>query len=296
MAEGRVPKAERIAQLVALVQGNPKPMSVRYVYYQMVSQHGHPKTRTGYQQISSDLSDLRWAGKVPIRWFIDETREPMGRTSTRNITPEQAVREAFGRMYVATSVWAEHGLKPALWCESRGTAGMLRRLGLKYEVGIWPCGGLSSITFLADGAASNPTHIGFLADWDDDGQKIRDVVRRDLGRLGCSPDFTDIAITEEQVDEWDYPTHQKESLREQWITDRMELEAIPIDHLTELVEAWILGLLPDGEDTWNDYVERAEKEDEKLDRLKGKIREAVNEVLEDYEEEDDDDEEEWDYE
>lgn len=46
-----------------LLHSNPKPLSVRNLFYQMVAQHGYPKEGAEglgfYKAVSRDLTDMR---------------------------------------------------------------------------------------------------------------------------------------------------------------------------------------------------------------------------------------------
>jgi hypothetical protein len=54
------------------------PMTVRQVYYQLVSRQVIENNRSQYQAVSNALVDARKDGVIPWQWIEDRTRRPRG--------------------------------------------------------------------------------------------------------------------------------------------------------------------------------------------------------------------------
>ena len=270
---GRAEAAERRQQLLQLLATSPKPVSVRNLFYQMVARFGYPKVQVAYQRLSDDLVKMRWAGEVRFEDIADASRNPLGVTSRRNLSAEEAVTEALMDARAVTSVWKPFDLRPHIWVESRSTAGMIRPITRGLEVGLWPTGGHSSLSFLKRGADDRPTHVGVLTDFDDSGQWIGENVERDMGRLGCYPEFVKLAVTEEQIEMWQLPTRPPKRAGAR-IDATVELEAIPVDKMRSLVAKWLVSLLPEGE--WEAYQVRKEEAAQEVTDLVAQIREEMS--------------------
>ena len=268
----------RRRHILELLAGSPKPLSVRNIFYQMVAKKGYRKIRSEYVNIDNDLVEMRWDGQVPFRWIADTSRERVGATSKRDWTAQGSVSMWLRQTPTFTSVWKPLGLHPQVWVESRSTAGMLESLCDKYEVGLWPCGGHPSLSLLRDGALENPTHIAILTDYDDEGQTILTNIERDLARFDRLPEVENLAVTDWQITEWSLPTSFKPAKKDADIQEPVELEAIEVTQLLEIVEGWILGLLPEG--GWEAYEERRQATEDEV----AEIVETLTEQLEDEEE------------
>ena len=258
---------ERRADLLKLIAGNPKPMSLRYLYYQM-GDLGWPQSgqegKNFYTALGKDLVAMRNSGQVPVQWIVDLTRNKVGSTSQYSISADASLEVAIATAQPYSSIWGEHGLRPHLWVESEGTAGMLTDLADELEISIWPCRGQPSVSFCYEGAQDHPTHVGTMTDFDWAGRGILAEIKNKLRRWGATRAIVqEVAITAEQMSQW--------AGRE--VDGRMAVEAIPFDDLCGLVRGWVDSLLPDG--AWEEYENKCENKKQRMRELKAGIREMM---------------------
>ena len=258
MAERKAtPAQERVAarkrDILAVLAGSELPITLRNIYYQLLSNYGWDKTGAAYQQLSRDVKALRLDGTVPFAAIVDATRAPFGYTSDTNLEPVEAVAQQVAEIGEVTSVWEELGRRPQLWVESRSAGGNLFRVCREFEVSLWQTAGQSSLTLLWDGAGDKPTDIGLMVDRDKAGL---DIAKKTLQRLsqfhpaGPMRSIEFLAVTREQIEEWDLEAHyDKKTGAPKW-----ELESITADRLRGVARDWFLSLMPDG--YWDDYQER----------------------------------------
>ena len=242
----------RKRDVLAVLAGSELPITLRNVYYQLLSNYGWDKTGAAYQQLSRDMKALRLDGTVPFAAIIDATRAPVGYTTDTNLEPVEAVARQVADIRAVTSVWDEIGKRPQLWVESRSAGGNLFSVCREFEVSLWQTGGQSSLTLLWDGAGDKPTDIGLMVDRDKSGLDIAKTVVKRLAQFhpeGPLRSIKFLAVTREQIEEWDLEAHYDKHGTPKW-----ELESITADRMRSIARNWFLSLLPDG--VWDDYLNR----------------------------------------
>ena len=259
----------RRERLMGLLEQNPKPLPIRNLFYQLAAHFGYPKVgkegRACYKAISRDLTDMRWNGQVPWDWIADGSRRRIGATSQEDLPVDEAVTGWVNSISPVTSIWGPLGLRPQVWIEAESATLTIEPVTRQYEVGLWPAKGHSSKSFLYQGSLDQPTHVGVLSDWDRAGRIISNQVRKDLGRLGCFPEFKRLAVLPEQIVEWDLPEDN----------GQVQFEAIPAARQQKIVEDWILSLLPDG--AWEAYEAKVAEQEEQVEEIVNHIREWLDE-------------------
>src|SRR5438132_8528385 len=69
-------KTEALLHVAVEVLGGHHPMTVRQVYYQLVSRQVIENNRSAYQAVSSLLVDARKENAIPWEWIEDRLRRP----------------------------------------------------------------------------------------------------------------------------------------------------------------------------------------------------------------------------
>jgi hypothetical protein len=73
---GRHTRTEAILEAAVSVLGEHHPMTVRQLYYQLVSRQVLENRRSQYQALSRLLVSARLEDAIPWRWLEDRTRRP----------------------------------------------------------------------------------------------------------------------------------------------------------------------------------------------------------------------------
>jgi len=150
-----------------------------------------------------------------------------------------------------------------------------------YDVPLMVTRGFSSETFAYEAIAARegdgrPYYVYYLGDFDragrDGANSLKEKLQRFADEEGIELIFEQIAVTEEQIDEWGLPTREpkrKSRADKKWPHDfACELDAIPPDRLRDLVEAHINLHLP--QDKLEVLKAAEESEREIIARLVGK--------------------------
>jgi hypothetical protein len=267
---------ERIkVAMVSLAESN-RPLTVRQLFYPLVSAGVIDKTEAEYKRTVVRLTlELRRAGEIPWDWVVDRTRwffKPQTFDSLSDALEESV------RVY-RRSLWTDADEGVQVWCESMSVAGIIRPETNQWDVPLYPGKGYSSHDFLRSAAhdiadAGKDTVVYLLGDYDPSG---RDIIRFVCGALreyadevdpGVLIDFQTIAVTETQIAEWRLPGHPAKTTESRHarygIDHAVELEAIPPERLRGIVPDAItshidldaLGRLREVEDAERDTLRR----------------------------------------
>jgi hypothetical protein len=257
------------------------PITVRGLYYQAEVRGlpGIDKQDSSYGKVQRQVLDLRRAGRLAYEHIADATRW-MRRPKIYD--SEEEALEDCARMY-RKNLWRDIGTYVEIWCEKDALAGVIYPITAKYVVPLMVTRGFSSETFCYEAVAARegdprPYHVYYLGDFDragaDAARSLEEKLRRFGEDDGLEIVFESIAVTQDQVREWNLPTRppkRESNADKKWpYTFACELDAIPPDDLRNLVERVINEHLPqrelailkvseasERENLWSRLVQRA---------------------------------------
>jgi hypothetical protein len=231
------------------------PVTVRGLYYQ-AEVNGVPgigKDDAGYDKIQAQVLKLRRAGRLDYDDIADATRW-MRKPKTHTGVKAALVNTA---KHYRKALWEDTESHVEIWVEKDALAGVIYPITSLYDVPLMVTRGFSSETFCyeaiaAHGGDDRPYHVYYLGDFDRAGQDGANSLEEKLCRFGDEEGvgvvFEQIAVTEEQVSNWDLPTREpkrKSDADKKWPYDfACELDAISPDQLRDLVEGVINLHLP----------------------------------------------------
>jgi hypothetical protein len=223
------------------------PMTVRQVFYRLVSAGLVNKTEGEYNQVVVRLlTKLRLDGSMPWSWITDGTR--WMRKSTRYGSVEEALEET-SRLY-RRDYWRDLEHYVEVWLEKDALAGVLFRVTDEWGVPLMVTRGFASLSYVHNAAETierigKPTHIYYFGDYDPSGVEIDRNLERRLREFAPTSDirFERVAVRREQIDELGLPTRPTKrganhgrGLHE---GDSVEVDAIPPPVLLDLVRGCI---------------------------------------------------------
>lgn len=262
------------------------PVSLRGVFYRVVSAGAIEKTDAGYETVGRQLVKLRREGRVPYRWIVDGTRTTYKLDSYTSI--DQALDDAAASY--RRSLWHDQPVALHLVSEKDAITGVVFPITQKYDVPLHIVRGYSSETFAHSLAEEireegKQAFIYQLGDHDPSGinawenliQKILDFLADDFVSHEIPfPRYDRIAVTEEQILSMNLPTRppkQKDTrskkFKEYEVNRAVEVDAIPASVLRDIVENVITQHIDQKQLRINEMVEARERE--LLSRLKGLI-------------------------
>jgi len=249
----RATKAEVEARREALLDiiEAGRPMTVRQVFYQATVRGLVEKAESGYGKIQTDLTVMRRTGELPYHWLADNTRWQRKPRTFDSV--EEALRDT-ARFY-RKARWADAGSYVEIWLEKDALSGVIYPVTSMYDVPLMVARGYASLSFLYSAAeAINdldvPAYIYHLGDFDPSGVNAGEKIEETLRELAPDADivFQRIAVTEEQIADWDLPTRPTKASDTRAKTFgsslSVELDAIEPNQLRALVQEAIERHLP----------------------------------------------------
>jgi hypothetical protein len=244
---------EAIREAICAILRGDKPQTVRQVFYQLVTRGTIEKTEKEYQgTVIRLLSEMRLAGRIPWSWIIDESRRTIDTQTFDNV---RDALEHTARHY-RRSALRDSDVYIEVWSEKEALSGIIWDEAGDYDVPVVVSKGMPSLTqvygsFLNIKRAAKAGKYSFIyqfGDHDPTGCLIPKSIEARLfefcDKHDCPyPIVERVALTEEQVEEYNLPTrptkrdgnpHAKD-----FDGDSVELDALPSSDLRELVRECI---------------------------------------------------------
>ncbi|MDX6594201.1 MAG: hypothetical protein QOJ13_3397 [Gaiellales bacterium] len=238
-------KTIEIRHAILDLQDEYMRMTVRQIFYALTVRGVVPKTEGGgYVPVQRQVLTLRKQGALPWSFISDVTRW-VRRPKTYDSVKDALVETARG---YRGRLWRDQHVRCEVWLEKDALAGVIVDTSEAWDVPLMVSRGQSSETYCYAAAqaakraweeAGLATIIYALYDRDKSGKvaagKIEEKLRRYSDDAPIS--FTLLAVTDEQIQEWNLPTRPAKEKDE---PDAVELDSIPPERLTELVESAIV--------------------------------------------------------
>lgn len=218
------------------------PMTVRQVFYQLVSRGTIAKTEKEYKNtVVRLLTNMRLEGEIPFLWIADNTRwmrKPRTYSGLKDLLTTS----------VATyrkSVWNDVDAYVEIWLEKDALAGVLYEVTSEWDVPLMVTRGYPSISYIHEAASSlrhqaKPSYLYYFGDRDPSGTDIPRNLEERLREFAPEVDisFDLVAVTQAQIRQWNLPTRptkSKDSRSGKFKGDSVEVDAIPPNVLRNLV-------------------------------------------------------------
>ena len=256
------------AAILAVAQVD-RPVSIRHIFYRMVTQGLVEKSDRGYQQLQKATVDMRDDGALPYAWIEDSSRRAYWNTGYAGV---DGYAEAAAQLY-RRDYWTHTDTLVEVWCESRSLIGALGQVCREYVVPLFPSSGFSSVSFTYQAAThiiqSERAHavILYVGDYDQAGVLIDKAIERRLREFLVDwpgvLTFTRLAVNNDQIDAMALPTRPPKAsdTRSKEVTRAVEAEAIPAPTMRGIVSAALQELIPEKVLTVERLVEKQEQND-----------------------------------
>lgn len=216
------------------------PMTVRQVYYRLVSMGVIEKTEAEYQTVCRLLAEMRRAGDLPFDWLADATRWQRKPTSYSSLA---SMLHRSARMY-RQAIWDDQDVYVEVWLEKDALAGVLYDVTAEWDVPLMVTRGYPSLSYLYSAAEAlqtedKPCYLYYFGDHDPSGVDISRKVERDLREFAADAEihFERVAVLPWQIEEWDLqtrPTKKTDTRAKNFDGESVEVDAIPPNQLRQL--------------------------------------------------------------
>jgi hypothetical protein len=237
------------------------PVSLRGVYYRVVSAGAVEKTENGYRLVGRQLLKLRRANVVPYTWITDGTRWVIRPDSWSDV--DQMLKDAAASYRKA--LWHDQDVLVHVFVEKDAISGVVSPVTDRWDVPLGVLRGYASESFAYSMAqeilaADKTVYVYQLGDHDPSGVDAwRDFTEKVTGFLGPSGVYYDddglegvlttttwsavffdrLAVTEDQIEDYQLPTrptNRTDSRSAGFLGESVEVDAIRPSVLRELVE------------------------------------------------------------
>jgi hypothetical protein len=191
-------------------------LTLRQIFYRLVSKKLIPNTLSSYKGLSSMLVKAREERKVDEDRIEDRTRKPRGKKDFGWDSPEDFltqlqndVRNSW-KNYTKT-YWEGQPERIIIGLEKDALSKLFEEVINPYNIQLFPTKGYGSYTFIRDIAKcchyKEPTTVLYFGDLDPSGKDIKRDFNRRVLLYGAKniKDIRRIAITEDQVKQYDLP-------------------------------------------------------------------------------------------
>jgi hypothetical protein len=219
------------------------PMTVRQVFYRVVSQGVIAKTENEYKNaVGRLLVSMRRSGQISFSWIADNTR---WMRKPRTYSSLEAALENTAQTY-RRSLWDNQDVYVEVWTEKDALAGVVLEETRPWDVPLMVSKGFSSVTYLYEAAQTiaeqgKPAYLYYFGDHDPSGVHIDRVIEKRL--RGFAPDaeihFKRVAVTKDQIAQFELPTRptkKTDSRSKTFDGESVEVDAIRPRQLRDLVK------------------------------------------------------------
>lgn len=215
-------------------------MTVRQVYYQLVSRQVVENNRNRYQAVSDALVTARKEGLIPWEWIEDRLRRPRAVSMWTGLADfAETAQRAYRR-----DVWETQPDYLEVWLEKDALSGLfedvLSDYGVTLNVGRG-FDGWSSIRNAAERYADiEEMTVLYFGDFDPSGEDMARSLRERLAFFEVEPELLKCALTKADIERYHLPPDfaKKTDTRAAKFIARhgdisVELDALPMDVLRE---------------------------------------------------------------
>ncbi|KIN72566.1 hypothetical protein [Sulfitobacter guttiformis] len=239
------------AQLVLDEYRQYWPLTIRQIFYRMVGAHGYDKSEAAYNRLCHHLANARRARIIPFDAIRDDGVTTYRRDHFDDRDDFLSHVRRMGERYTRNKLSAQD-IHIEVWCEAAGMLPQIDDVAAPYSVKAYSSGGFDSLTAKKDLAdrivrVEKPAIILHLGDCDPSGEDIFNAVAEDVTafveadrRHGLvTVEFHRIALTKQQVVEYDLPTAPAKSTdtrSKNWEGGTCQLEALPPNVIAEILK------------------------------------------------------------
>ena len=271
---------------VGILEEYDGQITLRQLYYRLIAL-GMTNDLNHYKRVISAMTSSRWKGDVDFNAFIDRERAMVGKTKAEETDLDAEVDNAKSQIRAwmenySRNRWENQPNYVEIWIEKKALQGVFESPCETYDVGLAPCKGYPSLTFLNEAKErfeefqSREKNIIMLyfGDYDPSGEDIPRSIKENLSRMGCEIEVKKIALNPEQIKKLRLPSAPAKSTdtrsRNWGGLGVVELDAVEPKTLEKMCREAI------GEYFDDDlYTELEEIEEEDTVKFRGQLKEYV---------------------
>lgn len=258
---------ERINTILEEYRNDGYVLTLRQLYYQLVSKDIIPNNDREYAKLSNILKKGRMAGIVDWSAIEDRVRVPKLPYWVRDV--QHAIQDTIEQYRVNRMQGQQRNIE--IWVEKDALSNVLFRVTSKYHIRLMVNRGYSSISAMYDAhrRLRSGDVILYFGDHDPSGKDMVRDIRERMEEFGREVDVRPVALTMEQIRRFNPPPNPAKITdpRAKWYIreyDRTswELDALPPRELIRLAEEAVEELID--LDLYNRCLDREQRDIEEL--------------------------------
>lgn len=270
-------------QIITAYQARNMKLTLRQLYYQLVSRAIIENSEKSYKKLGNLISDARLAGLMDWAAIEDRVRVPKAANEWDSV---KDLVEAAVHGYRLPR-WEGQDNYVELWVEKDALAGVLWPIAHEFHVTLMVNKGYSSQSAMFESAArfrvrghrkNKKSVLLYLGDFDPSGEDMVRDIRDRLAMFGQNVDVRKLALTWEQVEQYTPPPNPAKvsdpraaRYIQQHGDESWEVDALPPEVLTQIITDELRTLVD--QEMVDEIMEREERDKEQL-------REAAAEIME----------------
>ncbi len=244
-------------------------MTLRQLFYQLVTRHIIPNEHSAYQRLSRVMTDARDSGDIPYEWIVDRSKVERVPNAWSDLEGYMdTVTKAYNR-----DRWKDQPYHIELWLEKDTLTGSVEGLCRQYGIPLRAYRGFSSTTKKWEMAGlfnsvKKPVVIFYVGDHDPSGQDIERDLQSSLRGYGAyNFQIIRIAIFGDDIAEFKLPPlrikdkdPRSRKFKSTYGTETIEADALPPNELRQRLQDHLLNLID--RDAWgkSKEIEKVEKQ------------------------------------
>lgn len=237
---------EQLERAIVEALAEVYPMTLRQLYYRLVSEGAIEKTEAEYKRLSRVTVEMRREGRLPFSKLTDTTRFMRKHRSYSGL---HDLFDSTSQLY-RRDLWQAQSTYVEVWIEKDALSGVAFPVTQRYDVPLMVSRGFASWSFIHGTAETirqqhrdgKRSVIYYLGDYDPSGSCIDRSIERSLRELTNDIDFgfERIAVTKTQIAVYGLPTRptkKSDSRAATFGDDRsVELDALPAQTFKQIIE------------------------------------------------------------
>lgn len=265
-------------------------LTLRQLYYQLVSQNVIPNTVHSYDNLGNLVSDGRLAGLIDWNHIVDRVRNVRSMPNWNQ--PQDIIRAGANQFHM--DWWADQDSRIELWVEKEALIGVIGKVGGEYDIPYYTTKGFNSTSEMWAAAQrfirhsknkQNPV-VMYLGDHDPSGVEMTRDIQNRLWMFGANADVVRVALNYEQIHELDLPPNPAKktdpkfaSYQAEFGTDSSwELDALPPSTIVQLLQNELTKYID--LDKFEDMKQREEEGRVTLSNISNRYNEVVTYLTE----------------
>jgi hypothetical protein len=205
-------KTQNIIDQAREILDNYRPMTVRQVYYQLVSRQVIENNRSAYQGVSDALVAARREGVIPWDWIEDRLRVPRGLgdgwPTVEDYLNDQVEQIVSG---FHLEIWPTQPCYVECWLEKDALSGIFENALASYNIGLNVGRGYDGWSSIHNAAVryrqaeQESVTILYFGDFDPSGEDMVRSLEERLADQEVNPTIIKVALTLEDIERYQLP-------------------------------------------------------------------------------------------